>query len=90
MQKIFHNNTKYKYFFNEDKEMLEKGNKICEKGNIILEKKDFIVRYYKYKKVVTSEYKFPCNTIPKESSYCICVSSISIDLVFNTDKNYYS
>lgn len=41
MQKLFHNNTKYKYFFNEDKEMLEKCNKICEKGNIILEKKRF-------------------------------------------------
>ena len=90
--------TKYMSFLIKDNEFIGKYNEIWHKisNNI---KKLFVsepVYSKKYLKTKIKSYKGKINTnfyndkMPKEGSYCICLSVILIDSGFGMGKNYYS
>ena len=89
--------TKCMSFLIKDEKLLEKYNEIWKKfSNIIKKELDSKAVYNeKYLKTKIKSYNGKINTsfynnkIPKESSQCICLSVILIDLVYRKDKSYY-
>ena len=89
--------TKCMSFLIKDEKLLEKYNEICKKVSNIIKKEFDSNHVYneKYIKIKIKSYNgkintnFDNNEIQKEGSQCICPSVISIDSVYNTDKNYY-
>ena len=96
--KYFNKNNKYMNLLVNDKEILEKYNKIWNKIKSLI-KKEFNSEPVYNDQYINTKIKiyndgvytnFQHNKIPKDNEYCVCLSVIFLDSIFvNSDKEYY-